>query len=116
HISLEAGKLTADVPREAVGFAVQTPRLLVVDLGTSFGIEIPRNGDDQVHVFKGQVELKFRGPLDQEDRRQSVRLHAGEALRIDRRQFAVKALLTDQGRFYGASSEDRARQRSLLAR
>jgi hypothetical protein len=54
---LRLGKLTARVPRQAIGFAVETPTALVVDLGTEFGVEVDARGETEVQVFKGAVDF-----------------------------------------------------------
>jgi len=52
----ERGKLSAQVPPQAQGFRIQTVQGTVVDLGTSFGLDVGDHGAD-VHVFEGEVEL-----------------------------------------------------------
>jgi hypothetical protein len=52
---LHAGKITADVPRRAFGFAILSPGVEFVDLGTSFGVDIGTDGRTQLHVFEGEV-------------------------------------------------------------
>ena len=51
------GSITADVPPTAHGFAVETPDLQVVDLGTRFGVTASSTGNSHVFVFKGEVRL-----------------------------------------------------------
>ncbi len=53
---LARGRLTAEVPTEARGFRVVSPRLDVTDLGTAFGLNVagPRT---ELHVFAGEVEF-----------------------------------------------------------
>ena len=46
------------VPPSGVGFQVQTPDLLVTDLGTEFGVISSPDELDQVHLFKGKVEVE----------------------------------------------------------
>ncbi len=53
---LEYGKLTAEVPEPASGFAVNTPRMNIVDIGTRFGVSVNENGDSDLHVMEGVVE------------------------------------------------------------
>lgn len=45
------------VPENAIGFQVQTPDVLVTDLGTEFGVISSKSPLDEVHVFKGKVEV-----------------------------------------------------------
>ncbi len=51
------GRLTAEVPPQARGFRIDTPRLSVADLGTSFGLAVA-DQRTEVHVFTGAVELR----------------------------------------------------------
>ena len=51
------GSLTADVPKAAHGFAVDTADLRVVDLGTRFGVTAGSAGNSHVFVFEGAVAL-----------------------------------------------------------
>ena len=50
------GKLSAQVPPQAVGFRINTPKGTIVDLGTEFGLDV-NAGSAEVHVFKGEVEV-----------------------------------------------------------
>ncbi len=54
------GKLTAEVPPQARGFRVVSPRFDVTDLGTSFGLDMA-DGRDELHVFEGEVEFRTDG-------------------------------------------------------
>ena len=54
--ALRFGKLSAEVPPQAVGFTIRTPQGEVVDLGTEFALQVG-NGSSEVHVFKGEVEV-----------------------------------------------------------
>jgi hypothetical protein len=50
------GKLSANVPPQAKGFRINTPKGTIVDLGTEFGLDVSE-ASSEVHVFKGEVEL-----------------------------------------------------------
>mgnify|MGYP003639025626 CR=1 FL=1 len=54
---LRGGKLRADVPHHAHGFTITTDTVELVDLGTSFGMEVGEGAETAVHVFDGKVEL-----------------------------------------------------------
>ncbi len=54
------GKLTAEVPPQARGFRIVSPRFDVTDLGTSFGLDMV-NGRNELHVFEGKVEFRTGG-------------------------------------------------------
>lgn len=53
-VRLSEGRLSARVPKNAVGFTVETPAASVVDLGTEFGVSAGKTGSE-VHVFKPEV-------------------------------------------------------------
>jgi hypothetical protein len=52
-----SGKLSVEAPPSAHGFCIRTPQMNLVDLGTAFGVAVSGN-KDEVHVFKGEVELR----------------------------------------------------------
>ncbi len=51
------GTLTAEVPPQARGFRIVSPRLDVTDLGTSFGLRV-EGQRSELHVFQGEVEIR----------------------------------------------------------
>lgn len=60
QLKMEMGTARFQVPENAKGFTVVTPRLEVVDLGTSFGVvELP-DEPAQAHVFEGEIQAKTR--------------------------------------------------------
>ena len=76
---LRAGKLTANVPEAAAGFAVRTPSATVVDRGTEFGVMVEDSGETEVHVFAGTVAVRPDAALA--DARPWRQVHTGEAVR-----------------------------------
>lgn len=86
RLSLEEGKLTAQVPPEGKGFTVRTKTANVVDLGTEFGVLARATGGDDVLVFKGEVSLapasKMSGRGNQAATVDPVTLGKGSARRI----------------------------------
>jgi len=78
---LRTGRLVVRVPATAKGYAVDTPKARVVDLGTEFGVDVQADGETVVQVFAGAVvtELKKPDPFGKRSRR----LVAGETVRID---------------------------------
>jgi len=60
QLHLQQGLAWFDVPPKAAGFRVQTPAMTVTDLGTEFGVRTRPHGFDEVHVFKGMVEVRPR--------------------------------------------------------
>lgn len=62
---LHSGALVAHVPPPAVGFVVETAHARLVDHGTDFGISAGADGEAQVQVFKGEVELQHHSSGEQ---------------------------------------------------
>lgn len=54
---LHYGKLVAEVPDSAKYFTVTYPDGRLIDLGTEFGMNVPREGASEVCVFRGEVEV-----------------------------------------------------------
>ncbi|MEJ6719979.1 MAG: FecR domain-containing protein, partial [Akkermansiaceae bacterium] len=54
---LHRGVVTATIPESAIGFVVDTTAAHVVDLGTSFGVSVGKDGLTDVCVFDGEVEV-----------------------------------------------------------
>ena len=73
---LKHGLLTATVPAGAEGFTVNTPTAEVIDLGTSFGIDLRDGGTSNVSVFDGEVEVAVRDGVDKR------LLTEGESVRV----------------------------------
>jgi hypothetical protein len=80
------GSVTAEVPVSAHGFAVETPDLKVVDLGTRFGVTAGASGDSHVYVFEGEVEL------DKLSGKEMRRLKQGKTFHVNSGATAVTAL------------------------
>ena len=58
NIFLTYGKITANVPKEAIGFTIQTKNNNIVDLSTKFGVNVTQGQETQVSVFVGKVSLE----------------------------------------------------------
>jgi hypothetical protein len=69
---LKSGRITADVPRRAFAFAILSPKVDFVDLGTSFGLSVGDEGNTELHVFRGEV-LCSRS--DQDDKQRGTVYH-----------------------------------------
>lgn len=59
-VDLKKGTAWFKVPRDAIGFQVRTPSLVLTDLVTEFGVISKPNVPDQVHVFSGKVQVLNR--------------------------------------------------------
>ncbi|HYO24954.1 MAG TPA: FecR family protein [Lacipirellulaceae bacterium] len=82
-VRLDEGQATAHVPHWARGFTIETPSAEIVDLGTEFGVAARHDGQTDVIVFDGEVDLtplpRRRGDGGQK------RLTKGEAVSITTR-------------------------------
>ncbi|MEM7015073.1 MAG: FecR domain-containing protein, partial [Verrucomicrobiota bacterium] len=54
-LRLHHGRIAATVPPSATGFSVQTPSGKAIDIGTEFGVDVPVEGEPEIHVFDGEV-------------------------------------------------------------
>lgn len=61
-VRLNAGKMFAEVPASASGFTVDAGAFDVIDIGTVFGVTIGEEGDVEVSVISGNVELAVKDP------------------------------------------------------
>lgn len=60
QLELRRGRLLASVPQQAIGFTVSTPTSQVVDLGTEFEVAVNDEGESDVQVLRGEIEV---GPV-----------------------------------------------------
>jgi len=90
-VTLLAGEVRAEVPEAAVGFTIHTPGGKVVDLGTEFIASVNREGQTEVSVVKGEVEVPDGDGVVH-------RLTTGKALALDRRgtTHPINARLVDK--------------------
>jgi len=52
-----SGKIRVEVTPPAHGFKVLSPNLHVIDVGTSFGLEVRSDGQADIHVFQGEIKM-----------------------------------------------------------
>lgn len=79
-VRLTEGSAWFDVPPPAVGFTVDTPLLMAVDLGTQFGILAENDRAHQIHVIEGAVSVKSARDKSED----SLVLQTGHAREITR--------------------------------
>ena len=77
HVALRSGRLSAHVPKQAVGFTVQTPTSKIVDLGTEFVVDVDKDKSTAVQVTQGVVEVSAIEKGRKADE-QTWRLQAGD--------------------------------------
>ncbi len=99
---LHGGRLTANVPRRARGFAIETRSVHVIDLGTEFGVHIePATGELEVHVFVGEVEAHM---IDSEGApHRTQRLKSNQAARFDTPNNRITSIAVDEQLFVRAA-------------
>ncbi|MFN4258745.1 MAG: DNRLRE domain-containing protein [Gemmataceae bacterium] len=73
---LHDGRLVAKVPPSAHGFLVDTPRAVLKDLGTEFGVSVRDADTADVQVFDGVVDVEHR------DLKRTERMETGRKLRF----------------------------------
>ena len=64
-------------------FVIRTPTAIVTDLGTEFGIEVTKDGQNHVHVFQGTVKVRTQTPGAEVPR--EIEMNAGESASVDAR-------------------------------
>jgi ferric-dicitrate binding protein FerR (iron transport regulator) len=103
RVAIDEGVAWFEVPKNAVGFTVETTKLKVVDLGTAFGVACSlETGHDEVHVTRGAVEVTARigdgksETLIEGEARRVNKLGELEEIKIDADRF-TDALPTSQG-------------------
>lgn len=95
---LHQGKITANVPRRAFAFAILSPGVDFIDVGTSFGLSVDDTGNSELHVFEGEVLYNNSNRPAQSERnpavhvmeKQAVGFAAGnpETIVFDEKQFS----------------------------
>ena len=91
---LQRGKLVAQIVQQSVrSFTINTPTARVEDLGTEFGVEVQEDGDAEVIVLSGEVEV-----VDQAERRERIRLIERQSAHIASSGTIAKREEVDVGR------------------
>ena len=75
------GRVTTLVDKRGRGFSIETPGAKVVDLGTQFGLSISDEGETEVVVFQGAVDLSNSRQAASGEAA-SRRMQQGEALLV----------------------------------
>ena len=72
--SLLRGKLNvAVIDPDAHGFVIRTPGMKYTDLGTEFGVNVEKDGAQEMHVFRGMVKAEAVGGKEQGGKEQGGR-------------------------------------------
>ena len=103
------GKLRAEVPPQAEGFAIRTSANEVVDLGTEFALDVQPNGELEVHVLDGEVLVKDSVANRERRIQEGQAWHQSE----DGKQSPIKI---DRQSFLGGSEVSRIHRQESLSR
>ncbi|WP_436716949.1 LamG-like jellyroll fold domain-containing protein [Roseiconus lacunae] len=114
RVVLHSGRLSASVPPEGIGFAVETPEAEVIDFGTEFSVDV-EGGASEVHVFDGLVRV-HPGASSQRDVSRSVDLQASQALRISEGAAEPEGISIATDRFIRNFDEPRLNYARLVKR
>ncbi|WP_166831915.1 carbohydrate-binding protein [Thalassoroseus pseudoceratinae] len=95
---LRNGQLVAKVSAEDSGFTIDTPAIRLIDLGTEFGLSTNSQGESEVHVFKGSVEVRPRFVEASSDQ-SSITLGTGQANGFDMVGPIVRSIAFNPKRF-----------------
>jgi hypothetical protein len=110
---LSGGKVTVTVEDAAAkGFTIHAPGMKAIDLGTEFGLEVSANGVEQVHVFRGAVDVTpspEKGPAAP-----AHRLTAAEGMEVDLNTQGVK-LVANNGERFARSLDDAQKKQHVVA-
>lgn len=74
HMTVEYGKISAEVGESGHGFTIETPEGRIIDLGTRFGIQVKKTGETEAHVFEGTIDVENDGETRRLSTDQAVRM------------------------------------------
>lgn len=98
RIKLLYGRIYSSVPQEAIGFSVVTPKAVVIDLGTQFGIQVDFQGTTELHVTKGKTTLV----AGEKSSKASMEVGEGSAQRVSGQSAEVSPIQCNQSLFVRA--------------
>ena len=95
EFDLDDGRVAAQVPTLAIGFAVRTPVAEFVDLGTEFSLALEDDSSCELQVFDGLVELRL---FDRNGKgvEQRLQISEGSAVRFDASRHEVSSIHYDE--------------------
>ena len=94
---LRYGQLSAEVFDAGKGFTIDAPGMRVLDLGTAFGFHVDPDGQGQVHVFKGEVEVALTNQGEKAGRHKLLTEHL--AVELNSKEGFISDLKLDPARF-----------------
>jgi hypothetical protein len=97
-IRCSRGRVTTLVDERGRGFTIETPRAKVVDLGTQFGLSISDDGETEVVVFQGTVDVMAGSAQTGEARR----MEQGEAILVKNSGELERVMSVERNSFMNA--------------
>jgi hypothetical protein len=91
---LQRGRITTNVPTQAIGFTVTTSCATFIDLGTEFTLQLEAKNACELQVFDGLVELHLPAPSAGVEP-QRLRISEGSAVRLNAQSGSVSAISYD---------------------
>ena len=111
--ALFGGKITVKVESaQAKGFTIHAPGMKAIDLGTEFGLEVSPNGIEQLHVFRGAVDVATMSK--QGLAAASQRLTKEQGIEVNTDTKGVK-LVANNGERFARSLDDAQRNQHVVA-
>ncbi|MFN3149021.1 FecR domain-containing protein [Bremerella sp.] len=106
---LYSGKLVATMSPTSKGFSIETPDALLIDQGTSFGVNVTNQGTSSLQVFDGLVDIEHH------DSRTKVSIKEQEAAEISEKGVSKYSNFTEafRGGFSKPDVEEERRQIQL---
>ncbi|QDU75950.1 FecR protein [Bremerella volcania] len=106
---LHTGKLVATMSPTSKGFSIETPDALLIDQGTSFGVNVTDQGMSSLQVFDGLVDIKHH------ESGTKLSIREQEAAEISQQGVAKYSNFTEafRGGFSKSDSEEERRQIQL---
>lgn len=107
RITLNRGRVAANVPPEGIGFEIATPSAQIIDHGTEFAVEVNDDQSSEVHVFKGEVEVQPLAVADGDTSNLPVHLFSNAATRVEFASNIPMGIPIDNNRFLRTLTEPR---------
>jgi hypothetical protein len=107
---LSLGRITAHVPRRAFSFAILSPEVDMVDLGTSFGVDVADGGRTELHVFEGEVLCSEPKKQTVGQRNEVIHVTASSAMEFGAASGLAGNIAMNQEQFSGLMALRRAKE------
>jgi len=107
---LALGRITAHVPRRAFSFAILSPEVDMVDLGTSFGVDVADGGRTELHVFEGEVLCSEPKKQMAGQRNEVIHVRANKAMEFGAASGEPGDIALNQQQFSGLMALRQAKQ------